>query len=134
MYGQASPQPVVTTTSACSASSLLRLCGRRSERSMPNSRMTSTTWECTRPLGSASLPADSAWWRRPAARSNRAALICERPVLCRQTNRTVAMPLLRLDVVVLKRVPRMLAANELVAQRADGARVGRDAHDDQHQQ
>src|ERR1035437_1911194 len=91
MYGHASPQPIVTTTSACSASSVVSGCGRRSERSMPSSRMTCTTSGCTCPPRSASLPAESARWCPRAARSNSAALICERPALCKQTNRTVAI-------------------------------------------
>ena len=49
--GQASPQPIVTTTSARSASSCVSRCGRRSERSMPSSSMASTTSGCTRPRG-----------------------------------------------------------------------------------
>ena len=36
----------------------------------------------------ATLPADSAVWRAGAGRPNRAWLICERPALWRQTNRT----------------------------------------------
>ena len=58
---------------------------------MPISRMTSTTSGWTWPSGSASLPADSARWRPLAACSNSAALICERPALCRQTKRAVAI-------------------------------------------
>jgi hypothetical protein len=57
------------------------------ERSMPSSRMTSTTSGWTRSPGV--VPADSAVWVACAARSKRAWLICERPALWRQTKRTV---------------------------------------------
>ncbi len=60
-------------------------------RKLPASRKTSTTCGCTRPTGSASLPAESARWRPAAARSNSAALIRECPALCRQTNSAVAI-------------------------------------------
>jgi RNA polymerase sigma factor (sigma-70 family) len=43
MYGHSSPQPIVTTTSAFSASSLVSRRGRRPDRSMPPSRIASTT-------------------------------------------------------------------------------------------
>src|SRR3954447_24413948 len=91
MYGQASPQPIVTTTSARSASPRVSGCGGRSERSMSTSPITSTASGCTRPCGSATLPADSAVCRPSAARANSASLICERPALCRQTKRTWLM-------------------------------------------
>jgi hypothetical protein len=92
MWGHSSPQPMVTTTSACSASSGVSVRGLRFERSTRNSRMTVTTsaWTCS----SGAVPADSARWRPSTARSNSAAAICERPALCRQTNRAVAMHLL----------------------------------------
>ena len=51
------------------------------------------------PAGSACVPADAALWRPPAARSNSAWLICERPALCRQTKRTCAIaPTLCIDI------------------------------------
>ena len=79
---------MVTTTSACSASSRVRLRarGRRGRCQLAHDVATSG-W--TRSAGV--VPADSARWRPPAARSNRAALICERPALWRQTNNAVAM-------------------------------------------
>src|SRR5687767_4009017 len=93
MYGQESPQPIVTIRSACSASSVVRSFGRCSERSIPTSRIASTTWGCTRSAGV--VPAESATCRPLAARSNSARLICERPALWRQTNSTVATTLER---------------------------------------
>src|SRR5947209_16463069 len=105
---------MVTTTSACCASSALRRCGRRSPRSMPTSCMASTTCAWTRPAGSASLPAEIARCRPAAACSNSAWLIWERPALCRQTNRTVAIGLLR-DVGTYG----LLAADDLVGERSE---------------
>jgi hypothetical protein len=40
------------------------------------------------------VPAERASWRPSAAAANSASLICERPALCRQTNRTRAIGLL----------------------------------------
>jgi hypothetical protein len=77
MEGHWSPQPMVTTTSACSASSRVRSCGTWSLRSMPSSRMTSMTSGWTWSAGV--VPAESAWWAPSAARVNRAWLIWERP-------------------------------------------------------
>src|SRR3954463_6126758 len=89
MEGHSSPQPMVTTTSACSASSRVSRRGTRSARSTLSSRMTSTTSGCTRSAGV--VPADSARWRPPAARSKSAADICERPAFWRQTKSAVAI-------------------------------------------
>src|ERR1700680_3843915 len=75
---------MVTTTSACSASALVRSRGRRSDRSMSSSRIAAMTSGWTFSAGL--VPAEDAVWRPAAARSNRAWLICERPALCRQTN------------------------------------------------
>src|SRR5579884_178139 len=118
MYGHWSPQPMVTTTSARSASARVSSRGWRSDRSIskPGSRMTATTSGWTRSAGV--VPADSARWRPAAARSNSAALICERPALCRQTNRTVAIGRL-LAVGREGGTLRVLAAHELVGEGAE---------------
>src|SRR3954469_10723790 len=87
--------------------------------STPNSRMTSMTSGCTWPPGSATLPADSELWRPPAAWSNSAWLICERPALCRQTTTWASGGRLCGQWC--------LVADELVGERAD-----RGAHDRPH--
>jgi len=46
MYGQASPQPIVTTTSAHSTSASVNPFGRRPEMSTPTSRIAATTGAC----------------------------------------------------------------------------------------
>src|ERR1019366_1845585 len=89
MYGHASPQPIVTTISACSASSRVSFCGLRSLRSTPSSAIASMTSGWTRCAGV--VPAEAAVCFPSAACSNSAWLICERPALCRQTNRTWLM-------------------------------------------
>src|SRR2546428_863603 len=80
---------MVTTMSAHSARSSVSCRGTRRERSIPTSRMASTTtgWTCC----PGCVPSDRAWCRPWAACSNRAWLICDRPALCRQANRTRAM-------------------------------------------
>src|SRR5829696_5121420 len=95
MYGHSSPQPIVTTTSACSASARSRARGLRSARSMPSSAIASTTAGWTRSAGR--VPADAALCRPPAARSKSAWLIWERPALWRQTKTTCATALGRED-------------------------------------
>src|SRR5438105_13102112 len=86
--------------SACWASSRVSSWGRRSDRSMSSSCITSITSRWTRSAGV--VPAEAAVCRPSAARSNSASLICERPALCRQTNRTCAIALLlRFDVAGL---------------------------------
>src|SRR2546423_4533165 len=86
MYGHSSPHPIVTTTSAHWPRSSVNFCGRCADRSMPCSRITSTTtaWTCS----AGRVPAERAWWRPLAARSKRAWLICDRPAFCAQTNST----------------------------------------------
>src|SRR4051794_39546186 len=118
---------MVTTTSACSASSVVRRCGRRSERATSSSRITSTTGGGTWPSGAGSEPADSAWWRPAAARSNSAALICERPALALHTNSAVAIERL-LCGLGMQRGLRMLAADDLVG---EGAERGTDQRADE---
>src|SRR3954454_15889089 len=86
---------MVTTTSAAATRSSESRLGRAPARSTPSSRMTVTTSGCTCPAGSASLPADRARCRSPAARLKSAALICERPALCRQTKSEVKMESVR---------------------------------------
>src|SRR3954470_18425506 len=90
MSGHSSPHPMVTTTSAHSASPVPRRRGVRSPRSMPISRIASTTCGWTRSAGC--VPADRVRCRRSAARVNSASLICDRPALWRQTKRTLAIP------------------------------------------
>src|SRR6516162_8018394 len=87
--GQASPQPMVMTTSAARTLSLVSGLGNSREMSRPISAMAATTaglswspgWDPaevtrTRPAG---------WW------SSSAAAICERPALWVQTNSTSGM-------------------------------------------
>src|SRR5690349_4626667 len=56
---------------------------------MPSARTTSRSARRTK--SRRLVPADSAVWLQLATRSNSARLICERPALWRQTNRTVAI-------------------------------------------
>src|SRR5947208_9795660 len=80
MMGQASPQPIVTNTSAPRASSSVSNCGRADERSMPASFIAVITSPCTRLAGW--VPAEiacAAFW----------SAICEHPALCTQAKRTV---------------------------------------------
>src|SRR2546421_6186031 len=77
--------------SACSATSRVSSCGLRSASSIPSSRITSTTSGWTRSAGV--VPAESAVWRPFAVRSNSASLTCERPALCRHTNKIVLIEL-----------------------------------------
>src|SRR5713226_4402759 len=79
---------MVTTTSAHFARSSVNARGTRPDRSIPTSRMASTTVGWT--SGPGCVPADRASCRPWAARSNSAWLICDRPALCRQTKRTRA--------------------------------------------
>src|SRR5438552_18406797 len=88
MIGQASPQPIVTSTSAPRASSSVSNCGHADERSMPASFIAVITSPCTRLAGW--VPAEiacAAFWSESAL--NHAAAICERPALCTQAKRTV---------------------------------------------
>src|SRR5215207_5871707 len=103
MYGHSSPQPIVTTTSACSASARSSARGLRSARSMPSSAIASTTAGWTRSAGR--VPADAALCRPPAARSKSAWLIWERPALWRQTKRTCATALGREDQLLGQLAP-----------------------------
>src|SRR5271166_3904918 len=128
MYGQASPQPIVTTTSACPASSRVSSLGLRSDRSMPSSCMTAMTSGCT--LSAGVVPADSETCRPAAARSKSAWLICERPALCRQTNRTVAIDGHSLGGFAWGINKRLGAAHELVGGHADGGAEHRPDHVD----
>ena len=77
--GQASPQPIVTTMSAHSASAVSSCFGTRSASSGINS----ATSGCTRDAGV--VPAERALPPRP---SYSACAICDRPAFCLQTKRT----------------------------------------------
>ena len=85
-YGHTSPQPIVTAQSACNWSSTSSFRGRLPERSIPTSRMTSTTLGHTSWPGSE--PRDSARTSSGASRSKNACAICERPALWVQMNST----------------------------------------------
>src|SRR5262245_52786560 len=89
MRGQASPQPIVTTTSGHSTSACSSRCGTRSARSTPSSHMAATTsgWTCS----AGWVPADRASWRPFAAAVKSASAICERPAFWTQTKRIHAV-------------------------------------------
>src|SRR5579872_4079793 len=80
MYGQASPQPIVTTTSAHSESAWSRRWGRRPARSTPTSRIAVTTSGWTWAAGS-----DPAERAGPPSLSQKAWAIWDRPALWTQT-------------------------------------------------
>src|SRR2546423_990749 len=84
--GHSSPHPIVTTTSAQRARSSVSGAGRFWERSIPTSRIASTTAACSCSAGR--VPADLDSWRPSAARANSASLICDRPAFWWQTNST----------------------------------------------
>src|SRR5665647_1131548 len=87
--GQASPQPMVITTSEAWTASVVRILGVWAEMSMPTSAIAATAEGFTWSPGM--LPAERTstcpllrWIRNPAA-------ICDRPALCTQTNRTLGL-------------------------------------------
>ena len=86
-YGQTSPQPIVTAQSACSCISTVSRLGLLPERSIPTSRITSTTsgHTCRAGLRAGGLGAALAVVQ---SRSKNAWAICERPALWVQTNST----------------------------------------------
>src|SRR5919201_4558156 len=84
--GQASPQPMVMTTSAALTNSSLSGLGNSLDRSMPHSSMAAATAGSIRSAGS--LPAERTWTLPLAWWSRRAAAIWLRPALWTQTNRT----------------------------------------------
>ena len=100
--------------------------GTRSARSIPSSRIASTTSGCTRSAGV--VPAPTRSWRPPASRSNSASLICERPALWRQTKRAVAIGQRESSgtpTIVSRRVsPPMRELADLLRARAERVPVG----------
>ena len=86
--GTASPQPIVTAQSACSCISSVSLFGLRPARSMPTSRIASTTGGHTSRAGS--VPADSARTssRARSARRTPAPSASAQRCGCRRTART----------------------------------------------
>ena len=88
--GQASPQPMVTTTSAARTISSVHGLGNSCEMSMPISAMAATADGFTSMPGSD--PPDQATARSPARWLNHPSAICERPALWTQRNRTTATP------------------------------------------
>src|SRR5215467_12427162 len=87
--GQASPQPMVMTTSAAWTWSVVSRLGNSRERSRPISAIAATTAGFSSAAGWE--PADVTRIRPAAWRSRRAAAICERPALWVQTNSTSGM-------------------------------------------
>jgi hypothetical protein len=85
-YGQVAPHARVTAQSACSCISTSSRFGRWAARSIPISRIASTTSGHT-PSRRGSWPADSARTSAGAWRLNSASAIWERPALWVQTNR-----------------------------------------------
>src|SRR4249920_3481577 len=84
--GQASPHPIVITTSTSRTSSSRRPFGRAAETSSPRSAIASTTFGWISSDGA--VPADRTRTRPPAWCSSSATAIWLRPALCTQTNRT----------------------------------------------
>src|SRR2546427_10663998 len=84
--GQASPQPIVTTTSAAVTNSSVSGLGNSLLRSRPISLIAWTTAGLIALAGSE--PADRTWTLPCPRLSRSAAAICERPALCTHTNRT----------------------------------------------
>src|ERR1035438_6353115 len=87
--GQASPQPMVITTSEDCTASAVRTFGVCAEMSMPTSAIAATadglTWSPGMlPAERTSTSPPPRWARKPAA-------IWERPALCTQTNRTLGL-------------------------------------------
>ena len=84
--GQASPHPMVTTTSDARTASSVRGLGNSLVMSSPTSAMASTTSGFTMSAGA--LPAERTTTLPLARSSSRAAAIWERPALSTQTNST----------------------------------------------
>jgi hypothetical protein len=84
--GQASPQPIVMTTSEACTASVVSTFGDSREMSIPTSSMARTTWGFTASAGAE--PADRTSTRSPARWVRKAAAIWDRPALCTQTNNT----------------------------------------------
>src|SRR5438270_2328260 len=84
--GQASPQPIVTTTSAARTAAPVSGFGNSRLTSRPISDIACTTTGFTDVDGSE--PAERTWILPPPRRSSRAAAICDLPALCTQTKRT----------------------------------------------
>jgi len=84
--GQASPQPIVITTSDACTASVVSTLGCSAVMSMPSSPIASTAIGL---ICSAGIePAERTSMRSPAMSRRNPAAICERPALCTQTKRT----------------------------------------------
>jgi hypothetical protein len=84
--GQASPQPIVTITSAARAISSVQGFGYSAEMSMPTSAIAAIAVAFVASPGSD--PPENTSTVSPARRRNQPAAIWERPALCTQRNRT----------------------------------------------
>nr|KEP23677.1 hypothetical protein DA06_05930 [Georgenia sp. SUBG003] len=85
--GQASPQPMVMTTSDSFTASVVRTLGVSAAMSMPTSAMASTADGLTCSAGAE--PAERTSIAPPARWFSQAAAIWDRPALWTQTNRTL---------------------------------------------
>src|SRR6478672_6129709 len=84
--GQASPQPMVTTTSEARTASVVSTLGTSAARSMPTSSMAATAAGLTESAGA--LPAERTSTAPPERWPSQPAAIWERPALCTQTKST----------------------------------------------
>src|SRR5829696_3383493 len=113
---------MVTTTSAASTALSLKSFGCSPAMSMPTSAMASTATGLIDPAGAD--PADSTSTRSPARWRSQPAAIWERPALCTQTNRTVALS------VISGLQGRRGGVQQ--AQQRDGEAAARELHQDEH--
>src|SRR5665647_1068022 len=85
--GQASPQPIVMTTSDACTAWVVRTLGRSARMSIPSSSMASTATRLISPAGIE--PAERTSTAPPDIADRSPAAIWERPALWTQTNRTL---------------------------------------------